>query len=500
MNIPRPGPKASTVAIFGVVAIVLLIIAWSRGGEYDEYYSIFLIAGDARPNWPIMPVTVATLRHFYHGHGTFLTIAHDLRHGDVHPPLYFWLLSLWRDLVGMGLVRMRDLSVLLTLVGLASLARIAARVGVSPLLTIVLTVLCYGFAYTGIVARNFALADTLSLTGVMLLLAADNRKDRVPALLGGVALGAACFSNYLASFTTIAALAWFAVANRRHAAQALTPALGAGVFIPAGAWFFLAQAGTRKGQFHPFFLPRALLDLTRDQAGALLGALPRYMPHPWSIVLEACLGLFAAFLVIVAIRSGLPLLAPRHRALIVSLILAPPIGLLALGAIFDNTPIEVRYVWLGLPYIGLILAAALRDRPRLAAVLMAVQLSAIIGLAIAPQTMQPAARTARSAAANSGPDTLVVVPFGNDGVGIPGPFIAAAPSRLLVQIIRTADAVHPAAMMRFHRIIIANITVDSSSRTLIPQVAALFKATSCWRRQAAPSDIIVFDNHCRGAT
>ncbi len=502
MNMAWPMRIRVAVTI-GVAAVILLLVAWCRGGEYDEYYSIFLIAGDARPDWPTVPVRVAALRGFYHGHGDLLDMVWALRRGDVHPPLYFWLLSFWRDLVGINLFRLRILSVLLTLLALASLARVARRLGVAPPLAIILTVLCYGFAYTGVVARNFALADALSLAGVMLLVEVEALAghpvalQRGGALLGGIALGAACFSNYLASFTTIATLGWFAMVNRRHLGVPLLAALGAGLFIPAGAWFFLAQEGSRKGQFHAFRPLHALIDLGRDQAGAVLGALPRYATPPWSVMLAVVLGLFALLLTVVVIGSGLPRLAARHRALVVSLSLAPPLGLFALGAVFDNTPIEVRYVWLGLPYIGLALAAGLRDRPWLAAMVIGLQSAAIIGLAIAPQTMQPAARTARSAAAFARAGTLVLVPFGNDGVGIPGPFIAAAPSRLVVQIVRVASPTLPAASARFHRVIIANIAVDAASRTLVPQLVALFASAACRRVREAPADLIVFDNNCR---
>ena len=38
---------------------------------------------------------------------------------------------------------------------------------------------------------------------------------------------------------------------------------------------------------------------------------------------------------------------------------APPLGLLLLGFVFDNAPIELRYLAFATPFIGLLLAAAL---------------------------------------------------------------------------------------------------------------------------------------------
>jgi hypothetical protein len=112
--------------------------------------------------------------------------------------------------------------------------------------------------------------------------------------------------------------------------------------------------------------------------------------------------------------------------------------------------------------------------------------------------MQPAARTARDAAALAGAGTLVLVPFGNDGVGIPGPFIAATPSSLMVQIVRAAIPALPADSARFHRVIIANIEVDAASRALIPRLVALFTAAPCRTLQDSPADVIVFVNNCQG--
>ena len=471
--------------------MILLAVAWGRSGEYDEYYSVFLIAGDPRPPWPFVPFTVAAARGFYHGHASPWAIAAALRRGDVHPPLYFWMLAAWRDLVGMGLFRLRLLSVLLSLAALTVLARIARRIGASPVWAIIATVLCYGFAYTGVVARNFALADFLVLAGTALLIEAEMRPSPARALAGGFALGAACFSNYLASFTTILMLAWFIAATWRQPGQWLAAVLGAASFIPAGLWFFIAQAETRHGQFRPFDLTNTLAALARDQAGAILGALPRYAPHAARLAIEVPLAVLLAGLAVLAIRHGKSI-APNYRTLVLAGILAPPLGLLALGIIFDNTPIEVRYFWLGLPYIGLAMATL---SPRLLALPVAVQAAAIIGLAAAPQTMQPGSRMAAAAARAAGTGGLAIVPFGNDGVGVPGPFAAAAPPALHVLVARQAKTA-PALASAYPRIAIAEIAVDASSRALAPELAAAFLADPCWRPMPAPTGIAVFVNRC----
>lgn len=443
---------------FVLACLVLVTIAWVRAPEYDEAYSVFLTAGHARPAWPAGIFTAGSVRHFYTGHAGFAQIAHDLRAGDVHPPLYFWALDIWRQLAGPGWFAARLLSVLFTLAGLALLARLALAAEVPACPALLITLLSYGFAYTGIVARGFALAQTCNLAGMLLLyLAARNRRQSL-ALAGGLAFGAACFTNYLTLFTALAALAWLTLARPRLLAAALAGFLP---FMPACAWFFLAQRHSRTGQFAAFTPAHALSLLTKDSAATLFGGLPLYAGRFYAPVTLALAVLFLACLLFTLRR--------RHASapLFAALALATPCGLFALGLIFGNTPIEIRYLAFSLPYLALLLAPAL-PRPLLAG-LLAVQACAIIGLAFAPATMQPQAAAARAAARYHG--ALVLLPFGNDGVGIPGPFIAAAPDAMRLLLLRPGTV--PPAQAVAVTLPIDNESRAMAARTGCPPGAAL---------------------------
>jgi len=107
-------------------AALLFAVAALRGPEYDEAYSLFLTAGHARPAWPQGVFTSGAVRWLYDGGAGFGQVAHDLRAGDVHPPLYFWALDVWRQVFGPSWFAARALSVLLTLGTLILLARLAA--------------------------------------------------------------------------------------------------------------------------------------------------------------------------------------------------------------------------------------------------------------------------------------------------------------------------------------------------------------------------------------
>src|SRR4051794_55179 len=191
-----------TMAVLVLAALVLSACAWLRSAEYDEQYTLFLTAGTARPDWPTVPFPAGAIPRLQSGHGTLSAIASDLRHTDVHPPLYFWAVSLWRASLGSGAFVARLFSVLCGVTSLALVGGIARRCGIHPLPAMLLTLGSYGFVYTNIIARGFAPAQTLTLVGVLLL---TGRRSRLAVLAAGVVFAAACTCNYLAVFVAVAA-------------------------------------------------------------------------------------------------------------------------------------------------------------------------------------------------------------------------------------------------------------------------------------------------------
>jgi hypothetical protein len=153
-----------------LASLALSAIALLRGGEYDEFYTIFLLAGNPRPAWPARPFHPPEVRADFTGSARAARIATALRRDDVHPPLYFWLAKYWRAAFGPSLLALRLLSVLCAIIGLALLARIAAALGIDPPTATLLSLGCYGFAYSSIVARDFSLAALLILAGLLSLL------------------------------------------------------------------------------------------------------------------------------------------------------------------------------------------------------------------------------------------------------------------------------------------------------------------------------------------
>jgi hypothetical protein len=495
------GAFPDTVALalaLALAAALLTATASLRGAEYDEQYTLFLTAGVARPIWPDQPVRAGAVSALQAGHGTLAQIAHDLRATDVHPPLYFWLEALWRRLAGPSLFAARLLSVLLSLVSLAAVASIARRAGIAAAPAVLLTLGCYGFAYTGAIARGFALAQSLTVCGTALLLDAAHRKRRgksraiATALAAGLLLGAAPAANYLAGFVTGSGLIWLAWRRWRAPLVWLAAWLGAAAWLPLVLWFFLAQRGSRDGQFPSFSLVPGLARLARYAAAAVFGGLPLYLPGAAGTAAAVGIAALPAAVIGLIAWRWRQLGRPDARPLLAVCAVAPPLGLLALGLIFNTTPIELRYLAFATPSLGLLMAGALRPRER--ALVLAVQALALVGMLTRPETMQPARAAARGASVLAG-DGVVVLPRGNDGVGIVGAFAAEAPPAMPLLLAGPADTPERirARAAPFTRATIALLGQDGASRATLPAMLGAFDGASCWRPAGGDGLVLAFE-------
>ncbi len=468
--------------MLALAAVVMIAAAALRGAEYDEQYSMFLTAGTPRPDWPETAFAAGAVTALQMGHATASGIALDLRATDVHPPLYFWMLNFWREAFGPTLLAARTLSVLYGVISLGLIGNISRRCGIEPNPAMLLTLGCYGFVYTNAIVRGFAPASLLTLSGVALLL------GRRP-LLAGLSFGAACCCNYLAVFIAAAVIltsgAWVA-------------AMATAAFLAVDAWFFLAQHSAREGQFPPFRFGTSLLRLAEYQAASVFGGLPLYLDGVWRSALEAVVGVLATALALFVIHAR-PLRSPSAIRTLVAAAIAPPVGLLLLGAAFDNTPIELRYLSFGLPFIALLVAwSAKGEKGRglrfgaraLLAFTLAAQTASLLGLLFSPRTMQPARAAAVEAARLVG-DGIVLLPRGNDGVGIVGAFGIEAPASLPILLLRPTDPIAD-RIGGYHRVVVAMLAQDRDSIATLASVHAALVPPN-WRRVSIGSNVEVYE-------
>jgi len=287
-------------------------------------------------------------------------------------------------------------------------------------------------------------------------------------------------------------------------AAAAVAATGAWLAIPAAvpflaldAWFFAAQHGARPEQFPPFKFGASLLRLAEYQAASLFGGLPMYVDGFWRKAVGTFVGVLIAVLVL-CIGTARPWRAGPAMRLVLAAAVAPPIGLLLLGAVFDNTPIELRYLSFGLPFFALLIAWVL-SRARFARLMLrltlTVQLASIAGLLLSPRTMQPA-RAAASEAARLAAGTTVLVPRGNDGVGIVGAFGIEAPASLPLLVISPGDAIAD-RLAPYHRVAVAVLAQDRDSIATLARVRSAL-APPNWHPVASGSSLEIYERSEQG--
>jgi Dolichyl-phosphate-mannose-protein mannosyltransferase len=477
------------LSILVLGAVVLSLAAVCRGPEYDEGYTAFVTGREARPDWPRTPFRVAEMRAAFLPAPTPAAILETLRRTDVHPPLYFWLVWGWRHCFGPDLRVTRMLSVLFSLGALALVGATARVAGLQPGVPMLLTLGSYGFVGSGIVARGFAMAQCLSMAGLLLALLARWKDRPALALASGAALGAASFTNYLAGFPAAAALLWSLAHRRRGLRQSAAMFGGLAPFLAADFYVFVAQRGSRIGQFEHFAWARLASALGRAIGGALLGGLPLYVGG----VLRVLVGLLLA--VLLGATLAVPVvrwrrIEPRDaRDLWGMAVLAAPLGLVAMGLASNSMPVEIRYLIFALPPFALLLAAALRgaDGGRvLRCTVLAVQALSVAGLILRPETMQPEGAAAYAAMGAAGPNGLVLLPRGNDGVGLVAAFATAAPDGLRIALLEPGTALAELRRAAAEgRVAVVLLAVDRESRSVSSAIKAA-TAAEC-RHPAGPA-------------
>ena len=476
-------------------ACVLGAGAALRSTEYDETYTRLVTSPVPRPQWPAEPFTPASAAPVLDATAGTARIAENLRRSDVHPPLYFWLAGAWRSAGGTSVEALRALSVLLALGAVAAFMAAASAAGLPPLATGLGTVLAYGFAYTGGVARGFALAHLLLGLSTLAVVLAWRRASPGMAALGGLAAGGASFSNYLAAFPGAAMVGWLLIAPLpwRDRLKLLVAAALPFLLVQGGnLYFFLAQRDSRPGQFEPFSLAAAAALLGQFNLANLFGGLPLYVDGVERLAVGGGIAvLFALGVVAVALRWHA--IGPT-RWLWLGGFVAPSAGLFLLGAVFGNMPIELRYVAFAAPFAAALLAGAaagwMRSMPRLApaafALFLLVEAAGVAGMALHPATQQTYRDAIAALRPVLGPDTLLLVPMGNDGVGIVGAVLAEAPRDQPLLVIRQGQAADLATRAApYRRVVLLGIT-DRDGETQEAAARTALEADRRWVEQATP--------------
>jgi len=182
-------PRSSENAIVLVVVLASAAVSWwhirSATIWYDEAITLLTTSGHTLPDWSLG-------MQLFKPSANLVRIVRDLYYYDVHPPLYFCVLALWRVLFGGSLEVARSLSALFSLGTLLLLYRYAIALNMRwPVLPVVLyavSAACLRYAYN---ARPYAMATFLI---VLTLYLADRASGWT-----GVAAAACVATHYFAA-------------------------------------------------------------------------------------------------------------------------------------------------------------------------------------------------------------------------------------------------------------------------------------------------------------
>ncbi|MFC7689640.1 hypothetical protein ACFQY5_08420 [Paeniroseomonas aquatica] len=311
----------------------------------------------------------------------------------------------------------------------------AWRVGLSPLMVGLLISFSYGFGYTGHIARGFALAHLLIAVTVFAVVEVVRSGVTAPrsslawAAIAGLASGLATMTNYLAVFPAAAVLAWVffaAVSWKRHLWIVFTAGIPFCMTMIISLYFFVVQKDSRTGQFEPFSPFSMLARLAQFNMANLFGGLPLYVEGAARTAVGGSLAVL--LLVVVAAAAYRWRQLGQTRWLWLSGALAPSAGLVGLGIAFGNSPVELRYVAFAAPFAAMLIASAATAWGRLAPVataavlglVLTVQFAGTLGMQLHSATQQPFRLAIAAASPYLGDSSVLLVPFGNDGVGITG--------------------------------------------------------------------------------
>jgi hypothetical protein len=122
--------------------------------------------------------------------------------------------------------------------------------------------------------------------------------------------------------------------------------------------------------------------------------------------------------------------------------------------------------------------------------LLTLQTAAILGLLLSPRTIQPMAAAAVEAADLVG-DGIVLLPHGNDGVGIVGAFGIESPPLLPLLLVRPDDLIAE-RIAPYRRVVLMLLGRDRDSTATLPVLRAAVAAPN-WRPVAIGSNVEVYE-------
>jgi hypothetical protein len=424
-------------AILTLVALASAPGIVNRSIWHDEAITLLEVSDGPTPR-PDRPVPAGELKGAFEGRKSASGILEVLRETDIHPPVYYWALSLWRAALGSSVEAARTLSLVATLVSVVFLFALLRAAGAENPFPALLLFGCATFTvHLAHETRNYALGTAFLLASTLLAWRALPGDGRPPsrgsylrAAASGLAASAAFLTGYLTIFWIVALLGWFAIVawRRSRGLAVMLPAMAAvvtsGLYLGMGLHGQLDAPGT--GQDSGF---DGILAETRGVAFSFVDILANHEGY-WGrrAVTVLAVSLLAATLWrLVRGRREAGALDRRLVVFFAGVIVTSAAGIAALDVVKDKHLYRAsRYFAYALPALAVLLALGVSEARRGARRLsLAVPLLAFVSLQLGSVNWssercrggtrmgRPHRSVARAIAASSNRPVLALIGVGN---------------------------------------------------------------------------------------
>jgi hypothetical protein len=354
-------------AIFTLILISLAVRipgVHSRAIWYDEAITLLETAGHPAPAWSESPTPASTQKELLIGAPTLGEIAAGLRDTDVHPPVYYALLSKWRQVAGRSIEAARLFSVLVSTASVVLLFLFWRFAGLAhPFVPALVYSLSSGAVHYGHEARNYSLAMFLILVASFSAFSIPILKDSqtkifwllslTMAISGGLAIN----TNYLSIFPISFILIWFVFSMPRGRRLHSIPISATLILLTSAIlWILPAQLGARPKQFQKALGFGDEIRKIYDFNFAML-----WNPVHVSSGVRFAFHIAVLMLVTVSIWYALTKreeIGKRISILMIGLAAAPSVGILALDLFFNKDLGKSSYVLFAGPGIVFLLTLA----------------------------------------------------------------------------------------------------------------------------------------------
>jgi len=358
--------------VLGVLVVITVAVrlpgVYNRAIWYDEAITLLETAGNPIPHWSESVTPARTQKQFLVGSPTFAEIAAGLRDTDVHPPVYYGLLSFWRRFAGASLETARLFSVFWSIATVIVLYVLLRAAGFQrPLAPSLVYSLSSGAVHYAHEARNYSLALFFVLMAAYFAYVSTNRlhnnqrKIWIFSITMAMFCGLAFQTHYLAIFPVLYLLSWYVFwkpkENRLLALPAIALAMG---IMLIGMGTLSAQLGARPQQFQKELgFGQELYKIIKFNFETL-----------WNPVISN-VGIYAAVIATVSVlivaacfyaKKAWDVIDKRLVTMMTGLAIVPSAGVLALDLIFNKNLGKSSYVFFAGPAFVFLLTLATGGR------------------------------------------------------------------------------------------------------------------------------------------